>query len=114
MGFMSRNNRHQQAAANIDQVDSAERALGHERDDDVRTTLEERAVESSLAPEQRDTSRELQQECPHSALVPRWASAADMGKQDRISEYLCEACNSTLPPDEGRRAMANEAVRLRA
>lgn len=117
MGFMSRNNRHQQAAANIDQLDSATRLLDEERDGDTPTTLpttmEERAVESSLAPKQRDTSRALQQECPHSALVPRWANAADMGKQDRISEYLCEACNSTLTPDEGRTAMANEAERLR-
>jgi hypothetical protein len=34
--------------------------------------------------------------CPHLALVARWASIEDMGKPDRISEYLCTACNHTL------------------
>lgn len=114
MGFMSRYNRHQQAAANIDQVDNAERATAYEPPRDEPASLEERAVESSLAPEQRHASRELKHECPHSALVPRWANAADMGKEGRISKFLCEACNSTLTPEEGRRAIAHEAERLRA
>lgn len=104
MGFFSRNNRQKQAAANIDQIDA----------DAGPTSADDRIHEDALPPEERATSRELRQDCPHSALVPRWANAADMGKQDRISEYLCEACNSTLTPDEGRSAMANEAERLRA
>jgi hypothetical protein len=117
MGFTSRNNRHQQAAANIDEIHRME-DLDHDREAEIPRTsprnFEERAEESSLAPEERPTSAAVRRDCPHSALVPRWADAADLGKQDRISAYLCEACNTTLSPEEGRLAMAREAERLRA
>lgn len=39
-------------------------------------------------------------ECAHGALVPRWDSAEDMGKSDRISYYLCEGCGVNLSPLE--------------
>lgn len=39
-------------------------------------------------------------ECAHGALVPRWDSAEDMGKSDRISNYYCEGCSSTFTPAE--------------
>jgi hypothetical protein len=103
MGFFSRNNRQKQAAANIDQIDAA---TGPSSADD-------RIRQAALPPEERATSPELRQDCPHSALVPRWADANDMGKEDRISEYLCEACNSMLTPEQGRAAMEQEAQRIR-
>ena len=39
-------------------------------------------------------------ECHHGALVPRWDEAADMGKRDRISNYLCEGCQQQFTPAE--------------
>lgn len=39
-------------------------------------------------------------ECPHLALVPRWDSAEDMGKSERISHYYCEGCKSDFSPAE--------------
>jgi transposase-like protein len=42
--------------------------------------------------------------CPHTAVVPRWADAADMGKQDRVSSYYCQACGQTFTPEEMKAA----------
>lgn len=39
-------------------------------------------------------------ECAHGALVPRWDSAADMGKSDLISSYYCEGCATLFSPAE--------------
>jgi hypothetical protein len=35
--------------------------------------------------------------CPHTAIAPRWDNAADMGKHDKISCYVCTACGEVLP-----------------
>lgn len=53
-------------------------------------------------------------QCPHTTLVPRWNTAEDMGKDDKISEYTCESCGSTFSAEEGRRLIAEEEQRLRA
>jgi hypothetical protein len=37
--------------------------------------------------------------CPHTAIVPRWANAEDMGKADRITTYYCQACGETFTPE---------------
>ncbi len=34
--------------------------------------------------------------CPHTALVPRWDNAEDMGKADKISHYFCTGCETVL------------------
>ena len=39
-------------------------------------------------------------ECAHGALVPRWDSAEDMGKSERISSYYCEGCATSFSPAE--------------
>jgi hypothetical protein len=39
-------------------------------------------------------------QCPHTALVPRWANAEDMGKHERISGYQCQACGVTFSAKE--------------
>jgi hypothetical protein len=41
-------------------------------------------------------------ECIHAVLVPRWESVQDMGKEDKISRYMCEACHQEFAPDEAR------------
>jgi len=53
-------------------------------------------------------------ECPHTALVPRWDSAEDMGKEDRISRYRCEGCGNTFSREEGDSLLQAEEERVRA
>lgn len=38
-------------------------------------------------------------ECPHAVLVPRWENVQDMGREDRITRYMCEACHEEFTPD---------------
>jgi transposase-like protein len=52
-------------------------------------------------------------DCPHTALVPHWDDAADMGKEDKITSYKCEACQDTFSHEEGERLKAAEADRVR-
>ena len=40
--------------------------------------------------------------CPHSVLLPRWDSAADIGSEDRASSFSCEACSESFTPQETR------------
>ena len=40
--------------------------------------------------------------CPHGILTARWDSAADMGHEDRATEYVCASCNETFSPEEAR------------
>lgn len=42
----------------------------------------------------------VEEECPHRALVPHWDDLADMGKEDKVSYYVCEACHRRLTPEE--------------
>ena len=42
-------------------------------------------------------------ECPHGAVTPRWDSAADMGKTELVSAYVCEACGGSFSREEGER-----------
>jgi transposase-like protein len=52
-------------------------------------------------------------ECPHTAVTPRWESAADMGKTELVSSYVCESCAATFSREEGERLAAGAAERLR-
>jgi hypothetical protein len=38
-------------------------------------------------------------DCPHAVLVPRWESVQDMGREDKITRYMCEACHEEFAPD---------------
>lgn len=53
-------------------------------------------------------------ECPHTALVPRWDTAEDMGKEDKISGYRCEGCAGTFSREEGEALLAAEEERIRS
>jgi hypothetical protein len=46
---------------------------------------------------------DLPSECGHWELAPRWASAADMGKKERITSFACTACNETFSPEQAKR-----------
>jgi hypothetical protein len=50
--------------------------------------------------------------CPHTTLVPRWASAAEMGQDDKASSYTCQACAQSFTAAEGRDLRRTEATRL--
>jgi len=60
-----------------------------------------------------DAPPAVEVECPHGAVTPRWDSAADMGKADLISAYVCESCHATFSREEGGRLTASAADRLR-
>ena len=50
--------------------------------------------------------------CPHGVLTPRWDSVEDIGKEDRATAYICEACHQSFSPDEYRELQASMAERL--
>ena len=38
-------------------------------------------------------------ECIHAVLVPRWENVQDMGLEDKVSRYMCEACHEEFTPE---------------
>ena len=50
--------------------------------------------------------------CPHTTLVPRWESVADMGKEDQATSYTCEGCQGSFTAAAGRALRATEAARV--
>lgn len=51
--------------------------------------------------------------CPHTVLVPRWDDPADMGKEDRASNFQCQVCGESISPEEALALRATEADRLK-
>ena len=51
--------------------------------------------------------------CPHVALVPRWDSAGDIGKSEKVSSFICEGCQASFSREEGEQLQATEAERVR-
>lgn len=60
-----------------------------------------------------DDTLAVEVECPHGAVTPRWDSAADMGKTELISAYVCESCHATFSREEGGKLTASAADRMR-
>ena len=50
--------------------------------------------------------------CPHTTLVSRWDSVADMGKEDKVTSYDCEGCGQRFSAAEGHALRATEAARV--
>ena len=50
--------------------------------------------------------------CPHGVLIPRWDSAQDMGREDRISSYRCDSCGEAFSTDEADMLRAMTVARL--
>lgn len=46
-------------------------------------------------------------DCEHFELAPRWDSATDMGKPDKITSYTCSTCKKDFTPDEVRSLRAS-------
>ena len=49
--------------------------------------------------------------CPHAVLVPRWDSVQDMGREDKATRYMCEACHEIFTPDQAKEL--SESIRER-
>jgi transposase-like protein len=47
------------------------------------------------------------------ALVPRWGSAGDIGKSEKVSSFICEGCQASFSREEGEQLRATEAERVR-
>jgi hypothetical protein len=50
--------------------------------------------------------------CPHTTLVPKWESLAEMGQDDKASGYTCQGCQRTFTAAEGRDLLRTEGERL--
>jgi hypothetical protein len=50
--------------------------------------------------------------CPHSVLLPRWDAVEDIGKDDRATHYVCEACQQTFSPEEAQALKDTMSERL--
>jgi transposase-like protein len=68
-----------------------------------------RKGDKSAPPEEPATNVE----CPHAAVTARWDSAADMGKTELVSAYVCESCHATFTREEGAVFVAAAVERLR-
>jgi hypothetical protein len=53
-------------------------------------------------------------ECPHAVLVPRWENVQDMGHEDKITRYMCEACHEEFTPEVATRLRDTINERLEA
>lgn len=51
--------------------------------------------------------------CPHVTLVPRWDSAGDIGKSEKVSSFICVGCQASFSREEGEQLQATEAERVR-
>lgn len=40
--------------------------------------------------------------CAHISLVARWDSVEDMGRADKATRYVCEACGESFAPEVAR------------
>ncbi len=51
--------------------------------------------------------------CPHTTLVPRWGTTADMGHEDKATGYDCDSCKQSFTAEQGRTLRRTEAERLK-
>jgi hypothetical protein len=48
--------------------------------------------------------------CAHAVLVARWDSVEDMGKEEKATRFMCEACHQEFTPEEAQ-AIRSESLR---
>ena len=51
-------------------------------------------------------------ECPHAVLVARWDSVEDMGKEDKATRFMCEACHEMFTPEQAAEIREGVAHKL--
>ena len=54
-----------------------------------------------------------ERECVHGVLVPKWDDNANMGKEDLVTTYLCEACQTSFTKEKGLELRDGLAERIR-
>jgi hypothetical protein len=59
-----------------------------------------------------DTAVAEKPPCLHTALVPRWDSIDDIGHDDRVDHYICEACGEKFSPAQAASMRESAAERL--
>lgn len=52
--------------------------------------------------------------CPHTVLIPKWDRLEDMGKEESIAGFRCDACGQEFTTGEGEHLLAQEKQRLEA
>ncbi len=52
--------------------------------------------------------------CTHIALVPRWNATADMGNEDKASEWVCDVCGAVFSPADAQALRETEAERVKS
>jgi hypothetical protein len=57
---------------------------------------------------------EIAVECPHSVLVARWDSVADMGHEDKATRFMCETCHEEFTPEVAKELRDTMAARVAA
>jgi|SRR5687768_9951910 len=57
---------------------------------------------------------EIAVDCPHSVLVARWDSVADMGHDDKATRFMCETCHEEFTPEKAKDLRDNLAARVTA
>ena len=53
--------------------------------------------------EEKTGLEDLPMECGHWELAPRWDSAEDMGKKEKVTYLTCTNCKESFSPDEAER-----------
>ncbi len=49
---------------------------------------------------QATNERQVEADCVHTTVTPRWDNAEDMGKTEKITVYHCEGCGTDFTPAE--------------
>ena len=52
-------------------------------------------------------------ECIHGTLIARWANQADMGDEDKATEFVCNSCHTHFTPEEAGWVRKRAIERLR-
>jgi hypothetical protein len=63
---------------------------------------------------QQTAVAEIAVDCPHSVLVARWDSVADMGHEDKATRFMCETCHEVFSPEEAKHLRDTMAERVAA
>lgn len=71
--------------------------FGKRREEEQKTKQDEAATEIA---------------CEHITLIPSWDKAEDIGHEDRVSQYRCEACGNTFSLAEAQNLRNTESQRL--
>ncbi len=64
--------------------------------------------------EDRAAVMEPEPECMHVALSARWDDLDDMGREDKVSAWVCQSCSSVFTPAEAEELRRSESERIGA